>query len=130
MEYQSKSHAVFSLKYHLILATKYRRKCISKVMLIRLEEISRDTCQLWQVNLIEFGGEKDHIHLLLEMHPNITPSRFVSNLKTVTSRKIRKEYQKELSAFYWKPVFWSGSYCLISVGGAPLSILTKYIQNQ
>lgn len=99
-------------------------------MILSLEEICRDTCKLWQVSLVEFGGKADHVHLLLEMHPKITPSKFVSNLKTVTSRKIRKEYQKELSVFYWKPVFWASSYCLISVGGAPLAILKKYIQNQ
>ena len=41
---------------------------------------------------IEFGGEEDHIHLLLDMHPNIMPSRFINSLKTVSSRLIRKEF--------------------------------------
>jgi putative transposase len=43
---------------------------------------------------------------------------------------IRKEYAHHLKAFYWKPVFWSRSYCLVSAGGAPLSVIQQYIQNQ
>lgn len=72
----------------------------------------------------------NHVHLLLSMHPNVMPSRFVNNLKTMTSRLMRKEYKKHLSHYYWKPVLWTRAYCLISAGGAPLSILKKYIEDQ
>ena len=76
------------------------------------------------------GGELDHIHLLLDMHPNIMPSKFVNNLKTVTSRRMRREYAKHLSQFYWKPVQWTRAYCLITAGGAPISVLREYIEKQ
>jgi putative transposase len=85
---------------------------------------------MWGMELAEFGGEADHIHLLLDMHPNIMPSRFVNSLKTVTSRLLRKEFSKHLSKFYWKPVLWTRAYCLITAGGAPIDVLKKYIQNQ
>lgn len=99
-------------------------------MLERLKSICEHTCGLWDIQLLEFGGEADHVHLLLSMHPNVMPSRFVNNLKTVTSRLMRKEYKKHLSRYYWKPVLWTRAYCLISAGGAPLSILKKYIEDQ
>ena len=99
-------------------------------MLKRLEQICTDLCQKWGVAVLEFGGELDHIHLLLEMHPNIMPSKFVNNLKTVTSRRLRNEYAKHLSQFYWKPVLWTRAYCLITAGGAPISILREYIEKQ
>jgi putative transposase len=67
---------------------------------------------------------------MLELHPNIMPSKLVNNLKTVSSRLIRKQYSTHLKKFYWKPVLWSRAYCLISAGGAPLEILCDYIQNQ
>ena len=70
----------------------------------RLEVICKHVSTLWDIDLLEFGGEKDHIHLLFSMHPNIIPSRFVNNLKTVTSRLIRKEFPNCLEKFYWKPV--------------------------
>ena len=75
-------------------------------MLDRLKEIVTDLCQKWEVELLEFGGEADHVHLLLDMHPNIMPSKFINNLKTVTSRLMRKEFAKHLAKFYWKPVLW------------------------
>ena len=64
------------------------------------------------------------------MHPNIMPSRFVNNLKTVTSRLLRKEFALHLQKYFWKPVLWTRAYCLITAGGAPLETLKSYIQNQ
>ena len=123
-------HCVYSLHNHLVLVTKYRRKCFTQAMLERFKQICEHTCTLWDIECLEFGGEEDHIHLLLSLHPNVMPSRFVNNLKTVTSRLMRREYKKHLSRFYWKPVLWTRAYCLISAGGAPLSVLKKYIENQ
>lgn len=99
-------------------------------MLDRLEVICRELCGKWEVDLEQFGGEADHIHLMLNMHPNITPSKFINNLKTVTSRLIRKEFSQHLNAYYWKPVLWTRAYCLITAGGAPLEVLKAYIQKQ
>jgi len=74
--------------------------------------------------------EADHIHLLLDMHPNIMPSRFINSLKTVTSRLLRKEFSNHLKKYYWKPVLWTRAYCLLTAGGAPLKVIRKYIQDQ
>ena len=57
-------------------------------------------------------------------------SKFINSLKTVTSRLLRKEFPEHMGKYYWKPVLWARAYCLISAGGAPLSILKEYIQNQ
>ena len=127
---RSHFHCVYYLNYHLVLVTKYRRKCFTKNMLERLEEICKNTCELWDIDLLEFGGESDHIHLLLSMHPNIMPSRFVNNLKTVSSRLMRKEFSTHLQKSFWKPVLWTRAYCLITVGGAPLEVIKKYIERQ
>lgn len=130
MKKKSHYHCVYNLNYHLVLVTKYRRKCFTKNILERLEQICHNNCAQWNIDLLEFGGEADHIHLLLAMHPNIMPSKFVNNLKTVSSRLIRKEFSNHLKHYYWKPVLWTRAYCLITAGGAPLSILKQYIQNQ
>lgn len=129
-QHKSHYHCVYNLKYHLVLVTKYRKKCFTKAMLVRLEEILRTLCDKWEVELVEFGGESDHIHMMLDMHPNIMPSKLVNNLKTVSSRLMRKEFSEHLAKFYWKPVMWSRAYCLISAGGAPIEVLKQYIQNQ
>ena len=127
---KSHYHCVYNLKYHLVLVTKYRKKCFTAEMLQRLEQMCRNLCTMWEIELIEFGGEADHAHLLLDMHPNIMPSKFINNLKTVSSRLLRKEFALHLQQYYWKPTLWTRAYCLISAGGAPLDIIKTYIQNQ
>lgn len=123
-------HCVYNLKYHLVLVTKYRRPCLNQAILQDLEAICQSNCQQWEIELLEFGGEADHIHLLLAMHPNITPSKFINNLKTVSSRLIRKAFSEHLAQYYSKPGLWTRAYCLITAGGAPIETLKQYIQNQ
>ena len=123
-------HCTYSANYHLALVTKHRRKCISPEMLVRLKEISTRIISTWEGELLEFNGESDHVHLLLSIPPKVAPSALVNNLKTVTARLIRKEFAGALAKVYDKPVFWSRSYCIITCGGAPLSILKQYIEQQ
>lgn len=125
------SHSAYQLQYHIIFTVKYRKKIITQVMLTRLEEIFFDVCRKWRCRLVEFGGEADHVHLLVDAHPAMDLSRFVGNLKTVSSRRIRKENQEYLEQFFWKPYFWNKAYGIISVGGrANLETLVSYIQGQ
>lgn len=127
---KSHYHCVYKLTYHLVLVTKYRKECLSNEMLNRLEEIIKKNCTDWEIDLIEFNGEADHVHILLDMHPNIMPSKFINNLKTVSSRLIRKEFEEELKPYYWKPVLWTRAYCLLTTGGATIDVIREYIQNQ
>lgn len=123
-------HCVYALHYHLVIVTKYRRECITVPMLLRLREISAQRCKDWRGELVEFNGEADHVHLLVSLPPNLDLSRFVNNLKTTSSRLIRRDFAAQLARVYRKPVFWSRSYCIISCGGAPLAILKQYIEQQ
>lgn len=128
---KSHHHCVFNMKYHLVLVTKYRQKYFSDEILTRLQGILENLCETWSVDLLEFNGEADHVHLLLELHPGVMPSQLINNLKTVTSRLLRKEFAGHFAKFYWKnPGIWTRAYCLLTVGGAPLDVLKKYIQDQ
>ena len=127
---KSLSHGVYNLNYHLVIVTKYRRKVITKAMLTDLKEIFSNVCAAWRCELVEFSGEADHVHLLISAHPNLKLSDLVNNLKTASSRRIRRMYKSHVRQFYWKPVFWHRSYCMISADGAPLSILKQYIEQQ
>ena len=127
---KSLSHGVYNLNYHLVIVTKYRRKVITKAMLTDLQGIFSNVCATWRCELVEFNGEADHVHLLISAHPNLKLSDLVNNLKTASSRRIRRMYKSHVRQFYWKPVFWHRSYCMISAGGAPLSILKQYIEQQ
>lgn len=123
-------HCVYKINLHIVFVTKYRRKVINSDILKSLESIFSKLCQNQKSELIEFGGESDHVHLLIDISPDIAPSRLVNTLKTISSRTIRKEFAEHINKFYWKPVFWTGAYCVISARGAPLEVLKTYIQNQ
>lgn len=127
---KSHFHAVYKLTYHLVLVTKYRRKVITKEMLTRLQTIFSEQCESWSVELVEFNGETDHVHLLIDAHPAMDLSKFINSIKTVSSRLIRKEFKNHVDQFYWKPYFWTRAYCLLTTGGAPIEIIKAYIQNQ
>ncbi len=100
-------------------------------MLERLKVVCTELTKKWECELLEFNGEADHVHLLLSLNPKVAPSVFVNNLKTVSSRYIRKDFAEDLAKVYWKqPVFWSRSYCIITCGGAPLSVIKQYIEQQ
>ena len=99
-------------------------------MLARFKEIAEARCSGWGGHLMELNGEADHVHLLIALPPNLDLSKFVNNLKTTSSRLLRKEFAEKVKRVYRKGVFWSRSYCIISCGGAPLSTLKQYIEQQ
>lgn len=121
---------VYDLNIHLVLVTKYRRKVIHQAILARLQEIFAATCQKWRSDLVEFNGEPDHVHLLISYPPDVEVSKLVNNLKTVSSRLIRKDFSELLERFYSKPVFWSGAYFVASSGGVTLEQLKAYVEQQ
>lgn len=124
------------MKAHLVLTTKYRAKCINAAILEQLETSIRSLCEKWGVTVIEFNGEDNHIHLLFSYYPQMQLSKFINNLKTVTSVKANKEFSEHLARFFWKSAannkgeFWNDSYAIESVGGANIEVLERYIRNQ
>jgi putative transposase len=130
MDWRRGRHAVFELYAHLVFTPKYRRKVFTDVMLTRLEQIMKEQCETLDSVLLEFGGENDHIHLLVSYPSKISVSTLVKNLKGVSARLLRKEFGPEIRDKLWGEHFWSPSYCAVSAGGAPLEIIKQYIQEQ
>ena len=129
-DFVSSGRAVSDMKAHLVLTTKYRRKAFTGEMLKRLHEILSDLCQKWNCKLIEFNGEEDYIHLLFQYYPQMDLPKFVNNIKSVSSRRIRSEFADHVNSFYWKDVLWNESYFIASCGGVTVSVLRQYIENQ
>ncbi|NCS86077.1 MAG: IS200/IS605 family transposase [Cyanobacteria bacterium] len=129
--YNKGFRSVYKLTAHVVLVTKYRKKAISEKVLLRLKEIFTDTLIKWECNLVEFNGESDHVHLLIDYKPDISLSKLIANLKTVSSRLIRRDFPELASKyFYSKPYFWTGAYFVASCGGVTVSQLKKYVENQ
>ena len=120
---------VHLLHVHLVFVTKYRKSIFSVKYLNTLKEISEKVCGGFDCFLKEFNGEKDHAHLLIEYPPKMSIAKLVNSLKGVSSRLLKKIYP-EIASYYWKGALWSPSYFAGSCGGAPLSVIKKYIENQ
>ncbi len=106
-------------------------KIFKKEHLETMKEAFERVANKMGFEIVEFNGESDHIHLLIEYPPRLALSKIVNSLKGVSSRVLRKKYpifQKE----YWgdNVSLWSRSYFVASVGGAPIEILKEYIENQ
>jgi putative transposase len=129
--YNKGFRSVYKLTAHVVLVTKYRKKAISEKVLLRLKEIFTDTLIKWECSLVEFNGESDHIHLLIDYKPDISLSKLIANLKTVSSRLIRRDFPELANKyFYNKPHFWTGAYFVASCGGVTVSQLKTYVENQ
>jgi putative transposase len=130
MSYNKGYRCVYLLNIHLVLVTKYRRKVINQEILIRLKQILGATCEKWGSKLTDFNGEPDHVHLIIDFPPDVEISKLVNNLKTVSSRLIRKEFAEYINKIYSKPVFWTGAYFVASCGGVTIDQVKQYVENQ
>jgi putative transposase len=115
---------------HLVFVTKYRRNVFTKQILQDLRTIFLEVCEDFESKLVEFEGEGDHVHLLVEYPPKVAVSKLVNSLKGVSSRLIRKQKYPTIQLALWKGSLWSPSYFAGACGGAPLSMIRQYIEQQ
>lgn len=127
---QSKSRAVFELRLHIVLVTKYRRECLLPEMQIAAREAFERILADWNCSLIEFGAEPDHVHLLVSIHPALNISTLVNNLKSASSKRLRNAFAEHLAKFYWKPLLWHRAYYVGSVGNVSLATIQRYVAQQ
>ena len=71
----------------------------------------------------------NHVHVLVNYPPQIQLSKLVNSLKGVSSRMLRKQ-MPSIANRYYKDVLWSPSYFAASCGGAPLSVIKQYVEQQ
>ncbi|MEU0821061.1 IS200/IS605 family transposase [Streptomyces mirabilis] len=120
---------VYSLHAHLVCTPKYRRGPFTDEILRRCEEVMRAVCTDFETELVEFNGEADHVHLLVHYPPKVSVP--VGRLpQGVFARRLRQEFPGHIRKYLWGDHFWSPSYFAASCGGAPLSIIKEYIENQ
>lgn len=126
---RSGRHCVFNMHIHLVFITKYRKSCFSKEHLKFMRKVFESVCLDFEATLMEFDGEKNHVHLLIHYPPKVSISKLVNSLKGVSSRYLRKHFNN-LSECFWGSALWSPSYFAGSCGGAPIDIVRKYIESQ
>ncbi len=125
-QFRKQRHSVTDLKIHLVCVTKYRRSVFTKESLELVDKTFREVARKMDFEIIEFNGENNHVHALIEYPPKLSISQIVNILKGVSSRRYGQAGYKKPH----KESLWSPSYFAVSVGGAPLDVLKEYIRNQ
>lgn len=123
------NHSVFAMYYHLILVVKFRRKVFDDLLSEYARDIFEKIAPSYNISLLEWNHDSDHIHILFKAHPNSELSKFINAYKSASSRRIKKEFPEVRKRLY-KEYFWSQSFCLLTTGGAPLEVIRKYIETQ
>ena len=123
-------HVVYNLHVHLVFVAKYRRKVFTKEILDDMRGILESVCTDFEAQLVEFDGEDDHVHLLVNYPPKVSISKLVNSLKGVSSRMIRQKNYQSIKQKLWSGALWSPSYFAGSCGGAPIEIIRQYIEQQ
>jgi putative transposase len=107
--------------------TKYRRPVFTAESLNGIEKSFQEVAKKMNFQILEFNGESDHIHALIELPPKLSVSQIVNALKGVSSRRYGQAGHPKP---YGKDALWSPSYFAVSVGGAPIEVLKQYIKGQ
>jgi len=94
-----------------------------------MKEGFEDVANEFEAELVEFDGEKDHVHLLVNYPPKVSVSKLVNSLKGVSSRYLKTHFP-DLKKYCWDNALWPPSYFAGSCGGAPLESIKEYIRSQ
>jgi REP-associated tyrosine transposase len=115
--------------YHLVLVIKYRKEVFDTFVSERAKEIFDYIAPNYNITLVEWNHDIDHVHILFKAYPHSSLSKFINAYKSASSRLLKKEF-KDIRKKLWKEYFWSRSYCLLTTGGAPIEIIREYIESQ
>lgn len=129
MNLDTNAHSVFSLHYHLILVTKYRKPVFDDEISERARTLFEAIAPNYKIEVLEWNHDQDHVHILFKAQPKTELSKFINAYKSASSRVLKKEFpsiRKQL----WQDMFWSRSFCLLSSGGAPIEVIRQYIKEQ
>lgn len=128
-EYRKTTHAVYSIKYHLVWITKYRKRVLTGRIGERTRDLIRLVCKTNEVEILAGHVSTDHVHLMVFAPPHLSVSKLVQYIKGYTSRKLLME-NKELNKQYWGQHLWARGYFAASSGNVTDEIIREYIERQ
>ena len=125
------AHARYELWYHLVFATKYRKKVFANPHTQReITEMLRAIASHYDMALGEYECLPDHVHMTLAAPPRIAPSRAAQILKSVSTKQLFERYPW-LNQQYWGGELWAAGYFIRSIGpGTTKEQIERYIREQ
>ena len=116
--YKSNHNVVYSSKYHCVLVGPIAKRC---------EQVLRQVANKYRAEIMALEIMPDHVHVLVEVDPQLGIHRLVKHLKGVSSHSLRQEFRTLKSRL---PTLWTNSYFVSTVGGAPLAVIQPYVEKQ
>lgn len=126
MQYRAMRKAVYSVKYHMIWCPNCRRRVLGGAVEVRLKQIIDELVTEFGAMVIEVEAMPDHVHLLVEVPPQVAVSKLVQILKGRSSRRLRQGFP-HLAGM---GCLWSPPLIVSIVGGAPLEVVRRCVENQ
>lgn len=126
-KYKSNHNVVYSCKYHVVWCPKYRRSVLNDFVQKELKAIIEEVCGLRRSEILAVELMPDHVHLLVEVDPQYGIHKLIKEIKGKSSRILRQRFPHLRSRL---PTLWTNSYFVSTVGGAPLSVIKQYVENQ
>jgi putative transposase len=123
-------HRILAMHAHLAFLTKFRHQVFTDRHLTRRQAIMPDVCQDFQAQPVEYNGDNNHVHRLINYPPKVAVVRPANSLKDISPRRLRHEFPDLARHYDQANELSSGSYLAGSAGGAPLSMVKQYIQQQ
>jgi len=117
MRIRKLNHSTYQHQYHIVWGTKYRRKILKPYVLVELKKILYGTVKKYPTLWIEtINTDQDHVHLQIEIPPNISISDVVSKLKSASSRHLRSKFKFIHEIYIEKDGIWSVGYFSSTIG--------------
>ena len=125
-----KSHNVSILVYHFVCPAKYRRAVIDEKVDQVLKEVCLEIGNRYQIEFLEIGTDKDHVHFLVQSVPSYSPTKIITIIKSLTAKEVfarAPSVKKQL----WGGEFWTDGYYVGSVGQhATEAVIRQYVKDQ
>ena len=128
MDYRTGSHTKYKIEYHFVFITKYRYKALTGDVAVRLRELVRQTCGMFEIEILRGVVSKDHVHILVSAPPNMSPSDIMRRVKGRVSRKIFEEFP-HVKKRYWGRHFWARGYFCVTSGELTKEMIKEYLEH-
>ena len=129
-EYLRKSHNVNVLMYHYVCPAKYRRVVFSEEVDKTLKEICEEISKRYEIDFLEIGTDKNHVHFLVQSVPKYSPTKIITLIKSITAKRIFEKHP-EVKKKLWGGEFWSDGYYVSTVSKyGNEEVISRYVKNQ
>ncbi len=128
IEYRTGPHTKYKIEYHFVWITKYRYQVLKDDVAIRLRELVRQTCGIFEIEILRGVVSKDHVHILISAPPTMSPSEIMRRIKGRTSAKLFEEFP-HLKKRYWSRHFWARGYFCVTAGELTKQMIEEYLEH-